>query len=226
MLVTRMAAMEDGREREENILNLVPKVIPPTIKPPMYRSKHDFRAPLTGSTIGTFGTTQPLGGANLNRKNHGTMGLAKGAITVRHGLGRQTATSIIQKGANTSSSSSSSSSNAKFSYTDRRMPGVPSKDESPVTGLRSTKNYVLSNAVDTMLAVPGFRVHAPPPEPDYLQKEDYGRPPAYLEQVKAEIASENEMIDKYVKDQMGITEEVRQKLEPMDEYERCELLEK
>ena len=36
----------------ETIYNLVPEVVVERPKPPMYRSKHDPKAPLAGSTFG------------------------------------------------------------------------------------------------------------------------------------------------------------------------------
>ena len=45
-------------KRMETIYNLVPEVVVEQPKPPMYRSKHDPKAPLAGSTFGIQGTTQ------------------------------------------------------------------------------------------------------------------------------------------------------------------------
>lgn len=63
-------------------------------------------------------------------------------------------------------------------------------------------------------------------EPNYLEKEDYGKVPAYLSKVKEEIRRENEMIDRYVKERLGVTEQDPEKLEELDEHERLELIEK
>lgn len=51
-----------------------------------------------------------------------------------------------------------------------------------MTGIVSKVNFITTNAVDTILAVP--RAMAPP-EPNYLEKEDYGKVPKYLQQVRA-----------------------------------------
>ena len=55
-------------------------------------------------------------------------------------------------------------------------------------------------------------------------KEDYGKVPNYLVQVKEEIKRENEMIDKYVKDRMGVREKDPEHTEELDEYERAQLV--
>ena len=46
----------------------------------------------------------------------------------------------------------------------------------------SKVNFITTNAVDTILAVPR---PMDPPEPNYLEKEDYGKVPKYLHQVRA-----------------------------------------
>lgn len=56
---------------------------------------------------------------------------------------------------------------------------MPRRDDCPVTGIKSRANFVTVNAVDTILAVPR-RVGLP--EVNYLEKEDYGKVPKYLEQ--------------------------------------------
>ncbi len=39
----------------------------------------------------------------------------------------------------------------EFAYTDRRKGAVPSKDEKPITGITTSKNYVTANAVEAIL---------------------------------------------------------------------------
>ena len=61
-------------------------------------------------------------------------------------------------------------------------------------------------------------------ELNYMKKEDFGKIPAYLSQVKEEIQRENQMIDRYVKEQMGEVEEAPEIYEEFTEYERQELV--
>ena len=61
-------------------------------------------------------------------------------------------------------------------------------------------------------------------ELNYLKKEDYGKVPAYLSQVKEEIRRENEMIQKYVKEQLGEVEEEPEQFEEMGDSEREDLI--
>ena len=62
-------------------------------------------------------------------------------------------------------------------------------------------------------------------EPDYLSKADYGKVPGYLGQVKEEIRRENDMIDVYVKEQMGYGYEEKDDLsEMLGDRERTDLI--
>lgn len=81
---------------------------------------------------------------------------------------------------------------AKFTRADPpRKPAVPHRDERPVYGLKTSKNFVVSNAVENILAAPRVKNTG---GPDYRNKADYGKVPAYLGDVKEQIAQEQEMI--------------------------------
>lgn len=58
-----------------------------------------------------------------------------------------------------------------------------------------------------------------------MKKEDFGKVPAYLKQVKEEIRRENEMIERYVKEQMGEVDKPPELYEEFSDAERFELLE-
>jgi hypothetical protein len=59
---------------------------------------------------------------------------------------------------------------------------------------------------------------------NYLKKEDYGKVPGYLSKVRDEIQRENEMIDKYVKEQLGEVEREPETYEEIPDNERMELI--
>jgi len=40
----------------------------------------------------------------------------------------------------------------EFKYTDKIRPPIPKKDEKPLMGLQSNKNYIVLNAIDNILA--------------------------------------------------------------------------
>jgi len=56
---------------------------------------------------------------------------------------------------------------------------VPKKDEKPIMGLRSNKNFIVTNAVENILAAPKTM----PEEPSWTSKRDYGRVPDYLTRI-------------------------------------------
>lgn len=90
--------------------------------------------------------------------------------------------------------------------------------------LYTEKNFITANAVEAILTVP----QAPEVKeaPDYLKKEDYGKVPEYLAQVKDEIKQENELIDRFVAQQMMEYEDAPELCDEMDEEERAVLIEK
>ena len=81
---------------------------------------------------------------------------------------------------------------SKFTYRDdERKPAVPARHEKPICGLTGTKNFVLANAVENMLAEPKVRQSS---EVDWLRKEDFGKVPQYLASVKEQVNKEYEMV--------------------------------
>merc|ERR1712216_880285 len=77
----------------------------------------------------------------------------------------------------------------KFTFDDvmERKPGVPSKDDKPVMGLVTSKNFITCNAVENILAVPK---KTDVRKVSYMNKKGYGKVPQYLEKVKGEIQDE------------------------------------
>merc|ERR1712037_755882 len=59
--------------------------------------------------------------------------------------------------------------------------------------LVTTKNFVVANAVEAILAAPKKTVC---PNIDWLKKEDFGKAPKYLSKVKRDINSEDDYIRK------------------------------
>jgi len=91
-------------------------------------------------------------------------------------------------------------------------------------GLKSSKNFVTANAVETILDVPGARARAKNEPPVYRNKPDYGKVPEYLNEVKQEIEQENEMIEEFVRQNKNIMAEQEPRVEPIDEKEKEDLI--
>lgn len=103
-----------------------------------------------------------------------------------------------------------------------QKPPIPSRDDNPATGSKKTsKDYVYCNAMEAINSPPGKRKEIELP---YWEREDYGKVPAYLEKVKAEIEEEKKLVNKYVSDQFGNDIDLGQEI--MDECERRELFNK
>merc|ERR1712039_207356 len=75
---------------------------------------------------------------------------------------------------------------------ERMQPPVPRANEAaPVMNLVTSKNFVVANAVETILACPKKTSTT---TKDYLRKEDYGKVPKYLNQIKSDINAEYQYI--------------------------------
>lgn len=123
-----------------------------------------------------------------------------------------------------------------FKYPDEatRRPRVPAHTDCPQMGAKSTRDFISTNAVSTIMSVArkskpvhvdkevGTR-HALENSgliPKYCKKKDYGKTPSYLVQHKKEMTQAQEEYDQYV------TESLRQgQMEQVAEMQRNKLLE-
>lgn len=129
-------------------------------------SVHPSRKP-----IGTFGrevgaTVAP---ADYLRKNEGPMTASRGAPTVN--------TTHFKK--------------SEYNH-NKSKPDVPLRSERPVMGLRTDKNFVVANAVENTLVVPTKA--APLPQPRATDREDFGKVPRYIEEIKQDLSVRKQLI--------------------------------
>merc|ERR1719440_709188 len=97
-------------------------------------------------------------------------------------------------------------------------PDVPKTSDAPVMNLVSSKNFVVANAVETILAAPK---KAQQGAKDYLQKEDYGKVPKYLKNIKGDIDAEYD----YIRQLQQQEEDARNSaVRPLQEEERLQLI--
>jgi hypothetical protein len=101
-----------------------------------------------------------------------------------------------------------------------RKPPVPRHDDAPLVAPKTGKNFLVTNAVDAMLALPKRPEKR---EENWLKRKDFGRVPEYLERVKQEIEAEHDYImhlldQQQMEAQEGATRELTQE-------ERDELIE-
>ena len=66
---------------------------------------------------------------------------------------------------------------SKYERPGNKKVSVPKKDEKPIMGLVSDKNFIVSNAVENILAAPKLPTNN---DKDFLKKKNYGKVPKYL----------------------------------------------
>jgi len=98
--------------------------------------------------------------------------------------------------------------------------GGPDFKTAPIFGLVSNKNFIVANAIDTILSVPK---NVEKGKKDYMQKEDYGKVPTYLNRIKADIQAEYDYINQ-VNHQYDDEAEYNSRFRPMDEGEKLGLI--
>ncbi|KAK2147147.1 hypothetical protein LSH36_568g03031 [Paralvinella palmiformis] len=102
----------------------------------------------------------------------------------------------------------------KFKYPneERRKPPVPKRDEQPILGLKTNKNFITQNAIENIMAVPkkpeknyadtrkGDKHPLEPSglEPKFVHKKDFGKTPGYLERRKAELQRAQDEYNSYI----------------------------
>lgn len=183
----------------ESIYNLVPKEHSVARKDPMYQSKWDPDQVYPGSTFGCSGNSRLVGAGKLTKTSSSSFGPQKNVKL------------LSNRPQNVKSSPK------QATCYQHRLPSVPMRDETPIFGLKNSKNFVTANAVEAILQVPRQAKQ----EPNYLQKEDYGKVPSYLQVIKEEIERENDMIKSYVEKKVDQEPEY---FEELSEQERSQLL--
>jgi preprotein translocase subunit YajC len=97
-------------------------------------------------------------------------------------------------------------------------PDVPRTSDTPVMNLVTSKNFVVANAVETILAAPK---KAQQGAKDYLSKEDYGKVPKYLKNIQQDIEAEYDYIRQLQEQEM---QEQQSQMRPLSDDERVQLI--
>ncbi|XP_048755955.1 enkurin-like [Ostrea edulis] len=176
---------------EASIYNLIPTEEEKKIKQPRYNSK--FRDNVKQEYVS-------------GRGDHKTMGQAKVPVPTTDGFLKKRAKDIILP--------RDLPPDEQFKYPDeaRRRPQVPKREDQPLMGLKSSKNFITTNAVQNITSVPkqpekiyvdtrgGHKNMLVPSglEPLYTNKKDFGETPKYLTKRKEEMQKAQEEYDAYV----------------------------
>ena len=105
----------------------------------------------------------------------------------------------------------------KFAHAGSRKPPVPARAEKPIMNLKTDKNFIVANAVETILAAP----KAIPEPVDHLKKKNYGEVPKYLNTIKQEIDQEYETLQQLHREAEEETEKKRYLL-PAEEVKQLQ----
>jgi len=217
---------ENVYDHGESIYNIIPPQEIRREKPPMHRSKHPCNMPPSASTFGGAQTTHPIcmnmSGTAIEKvvsdRQSRTMGRALGTV-------RNNPDDYMKKG--TKVGAVATLAEVKRTEPNRLKPSelkpklkpdVPSRQDNPTMNLVTSKNFVVANAVEAILAAPqkvsqGAKA--------YIQKEDYGKVPKYLKHIKKDIEAEYE----YIRALQDREEEMmRSHVAPLPEDERQSLI--
>eukprot|EP00466_Bigelowiella_natans_P009960 jgi/Bigna1/50099/estExt_Genewise1.C_670001 len=181
---------------EESIYDLIPKPVSASKKTVRYKSKFNPKMPPSYSTFGRGArgqhTTSNVGGDMQSNKSSKAKGSTFGPTTKHQ----------------------------KFTYTDRRKPGLSMKLEKRAIPKKEKKNFITQNAVDAIM-----KVTRKPEKKDvrFVKKAEYGKVPGYLKEVKADIQAEREFIEQML-ERSKEEEDTQPKNRVMDEAEKEELL--
>lgn len=78
----------------------------------------------------------------------------------------------------------------------KARPTVPRKDEAPVYGIQSNKNFITTNAVEVILSKPK---KVPQEEFNWTRRPGFGTVPVYLKRNKARVQEEKEQFETYLR---------------------------
>mmetsp|Transcript_3776 Transcript_3776/g.9006 ORF Transcript_3776/g.9006 Transcript_3776/m.9006 type:complete len:278 (+) Transcript_3776:72-905(+) len=215
----------DHGESIYRIIPPKPEIVP---RPPMHKSKYSPLQPPSCTTFATSGTTCPmvanvagdLGEQPVANKSHATLGKPRGHYASEPA-------SYLKK-CTKSGGKVLTLSEMKREHPEALAPkelkpqtrhGPPSKAERPVMNLVTSKNFIVANAVEVILAAPK---KLPEGSRDYLKKEDYGKIPKYLSHIKKDIDAEYEYIRQL---QQQREQEEADRMRPLLEDERHHLIE-
>jgi hypothetical protein len=185
---------------QESIYNLIPKEYIPPPRDPRYKSTFPPKMTPTGSTFinhttsrpgvanvpGEFELKQKVSKEHKHRDLSATMGKPRGES-------KPDTKTFRLKGTGSMGSNKLPEPDTleKFVYeTNPRRPPIPKRDEKPILGLKSNKNFIVSNAVENILSAPKVIKE----ETVWTKKKDYGKTPEYLQTIKSNIESEYKMI--------------------------------
>lgn len=150
--------------------------------PPTYSTFGNHGTSVTVGNVGGYsGTDVPC--AHAAKKATGSFGKIVGGTINPGSFLKMTGNRGVQPGNDTT---------FERHLTSEKRAAVPKKEDKPIMGLRSDKNFVVANAVENTLAVPPKK--NPPMHPRGVDRETFGKVPKYIETRKEELAASKRAI--------------------------------
>jgi hypothetical protein len=220
-----------NEDEEESVYNLIEKPTQIKKKSKRYKSKYPGNAPPSYSTL-ALNNTSKTGIANVegSYENIDTVGphqqkkqLATMGRNVRDYVGTD---KYLRKTQGLYNDTINKMKHPTKEKHERKMPNgfkkrdpVPKKNDKPIMGLRSKKNFISSNAVENILSAPKKVKKS---EGHWTDKAEFGKVPEYLRKVKEEVNDEYQ----YMKE-LEIQHQQRQNkaIKKLSEEEKEEFLE-
>jgi len=212
----------------ESVYNLIPPVEIKQMKQAMYRSSFSPRIPPTATTFGGAQTSHPscmnIAGTAAEKivpmHSGRTMGRAPGSARnnpVDYMKSREQR-SQVQTLAEVKRDAPNLLQPSELKP--KLKPDVPKKSDLSSTGMNvvMSKNFVVANAVEAILAPPKKVSHG---GKEYLKKDDFGKVPTYLNYIKQDIKAEYDYIRQL---QQQEDERLGSHVRPMVEEERDKLI--
>eukprot|EP00798_Chlamydomonas_sp_ICE-L_P002685 gene2685-12918_t len=184
--------------QEESIYSLIPREEQIHVPPLRHISRHESK--VHPSTL-PFGQTKLQGHASFGTPN-GT-----NAHPPQHFLRKHEKEPVLP--------TPTSPSNPKT----KLRASVPDRNDKPIMGLTSNKDYITTNAVGVILAKPG---KVPQPDFQWTSRPGYGMTPAYLKRNMQQVQQEKDSFEQYVRMRTQPTDQ--QHVSQLEPTERKQLL--
>lgn len=174
----------------ESVYQLIPPKAEAKVTGEMYRSKHRNLAP-TCSTFGLQGTSKVLGNVAGNADD---IPVVHPAVKPVGSFGKSVSATInpLQFLKKNDSAVGIPTQTFKRSLPAQVKAPVPSRAERPVMGLTTDKNFVVANAVESILTAPK---RAATTEERAVDMPTFGCVPSYLKSVKSQLKASQGMAD-------------------------------
>lgn len=183
----------------ESIYNIIPPQERAIEKPPMYRSKFNGSMPPSATTFGGAQTSHPISmnmsGTAIDKvvpdRTGRTMGKPPGTLKNRPDDYMKKGSKVSRVPLLSEVKKTDPNLLKPSELKPKLKPDVPRTEDTPVMNLVTSKNFVVANAVEAILAAPKKVSQG---AKSYLSKEDYGKVPKYLKHIKKDIEAEYEYI--------------------------------